>query len=523
MSVKLTFSGKDTSLAISELERLWAKGDPNAVYDRCFAEDVTFKVFVEVMSALNKTSFSPTNHYELWQALGKLLVDKPTTSTGNFLFNQRVLPGNGEATSLCASDDGMVLAYLTFAAAKLQDEGQIKGLSRTELATALERKEAIEEPRLINIIKLRPYEVRSVDVPQDSDGKSGNSFRLLGIDTDTIYAIEEKTNDQKHLYRIPLDGTPKRDCCLSFRCPDMCYHLDLRQGRFCYFDLDSVSLVETSLFGERRSSVPLPMVEGPGVESLHQLVVAPNGKDLVLTVNNRIEEQRYVFAVVRRELGAESDGTLSVQIRWFLKKDLRNAQFLTCCAYGPSFNPRGTHSEQGAFYFLDASGQVFQIESRDLEEAKGELEELDGMDVLKPFQAISTGEKSLFAQMAIARQFPIVATTSQKPSTVRIWDSARKVRLLELESPRPIDAILFAHNDQMIVTVSRYADKMWGNVAVTYLNYALLLGKPPIQLCAEDYVRIKPLMEIAPTDTDLKLLECMIKYFSTMKKADTAS
>jgi len=53
----------------------------------------------------------------------------------------------------------------------------------------------------------------------------------------------------------------------------------------------------------------------------------------------------------------------------------------------------------------------------------------------------------------------------------------------------------------MIVTVSRYADKMWGNVAVTYLNYALLLGKPPIQLCAEDYVRIKPLMEIAPTDT----------------------
>jgi len=59
------------------------------------------------------------------------------------------------------------------------------------------------------------------------------------------------------------------------------------------------------------------------------------------------------------------------------------------------------------------------------------------MDVLKPFQAISTGEKSLFAQMAIARQFPIVATTSQKPSTVRIWDSARKVRLLELESPRP--------------------------------------------------------------------------------------
>jgi len=56
-------------------------------------------------------------------------------------------------------------------------------------------------------------------------------------------------------------------------------------------------------------------------------------------------------------------------------------------------------------------------------------------------------------------------------------------------------------------------------MAVTFMNYILVCGKPLGMLNGEDYLRIEPLLAIDPNNMQLQLMIDFIGYFSRGDKS----
>jgi hypothetical protein len=69
-------------------------------------------------------------------------------------------------------------------------------------------------------------------------------------------------------------------------------------------------------------------------------------------------------------------------------------------------------------------------------------------------------------------------------------------------------------HDQLMITVSK-RNKM----AVTFMNYILVCGKPLSMLNGEDYIRIEPLLAIDPENIQLQLMVDFIEYFNKSDKS----
>lgn len=516
MEAKLAFQGKSSSAAITELEKLWSERNYDAVYNRCFADDVNFTIFAGVMRALSIGNYMPKKHVVLWQAIEQIAAKLPAEPSKAFLFNESVLPGNGLALSYCADETGNRLAYSTVAATKLQDEIKRKGFTKEELAAALQCPNPIEVPHLINIVQFEPYKAWSIDLPSESGKPLRYTLKLLGISGDELYAIDEASNSRKRLFRLALDGTGFAEILPMTRMPGQCYRLDVQGRKFHYIDLDSGMIVSCSLDQEERVEVPLSLPEGLDLGDLHELLASPEGKTFIVTVNNRTEEHRQVFGLMRRDALANGESAPAIQTRWFVRKELPRASFFTNASSEYGFNPDGSRRNRIAFYLLDSTGNLFTIDEAAVTPAEGRLADLDGRDVLEAFTSIST-DSNPFAQLAVARRVPFLASYEPKARVVRLWDTARHSRLLDFATPTKIEAMSFAHDDRLLVTVSRNTNSMEGRISITFLDYILLSGRPVMEYDADDLMRLKALLAFAPDDVELKLMEQVIKYFATVE------
>jgi hypothetical protein len=519
METKLEFLGKSSSTAIEELNELWAKREFDSVFDRCFADDINLSIFLSVMRALSIRNFMPKTHRELWQAIDPLVSQMSDQPSKAFLFNQTIIPGNALALSCCTSDDGNLFAYLTKAATKLQEKANRKGFSREELKEVLLRQNPIGISDLINVVQFAPYKAWSIDLPTEGGESLGYASRLLGIEGEAIYAIDEKTNGAMRLFRLALDGTGKAETLMSAKIPGKCYQLNLRESAFCYIDLDASSIVRVSLVGKGKSEVALTLPDNLDIEKLHELVSSPEGNTIIITVNNRNEEHRQVFGVIRLKTGIGNESATLSESRWFLQKDLPRVKFLVNAATRASINSDGTRREQTAFYFNDVSGNIFTIDDAELELPEGGISKLDGMDFLKPFEPIYT-EDNPYAQISLARKVPLIASYEQKSRVVRLWDAARRTRLVDISTPKKVETMSFLQDDRLFLTVFRNTNNMEGQIAVTFIDYILLSGKPPIEFDSHDIVRLKPLQAFAPDEVELKVMEHVIKYFAGLNGKD---
>jgi hypothetical protein len=517
MESKLEFLGKSSSSVIEELNELWAKREFDSVFDRCFADDVNSNIFLSVMRKLARQNYMPKTHIELWRAIDPLVSQLPEKPSKVFLFNQTIIPGNALALSSCTSDDGNRFAYLTTAVTKLQEKPNHKGFSKEELKSALQRQNPIGLSHLINVVQFSPYKAWSIDMVTEGGESLSYSSRLLGIDEEAIYVVDENGNGLTRLFRLAIDGTGKAENILSARVPGKCYHLNLRDNAFCYIDTDAISIVRASLVGKGKNEVAITLPDNLNVDNLHELVASPDGNTIIITVNNRTEEHRQVFGVVKLEIGTGNENATLSESRWFLRKELPHVRFLVNAATRTSINFDGSRREQIAFYFIDVSGNIFTIDDAVLELPEGGISKLDGMDFLKPFENIYT-EDNPYTQISLARRVPIVASYEQKSLVVRLWDAARRTRLVDISTPKKIETMSFMQDDRLLLSVFRNTNKMEGQIAVTFIDYILLSGKPPVEFDAHDLVRLKPLLAFAPDEAELKVMEQVIKYFAGLNE-----
>jgi hypothetical protein len=522
MEPKLEFMGKSSSAAIVELDELWTRREYDAAFDRCFADDVNSTLFMSVMQKLSLRNYMPKKHIELWLAIDRLVSQMPDRPSKAFLFNQTIIPGNALAESCCTSYDGNLFAYLTVAATKLQEKPNRKGFSKEELKKALQRQDPIGISHLINMVQFAPYKAWSINMLTEAGESLGYSSRLLGIDGEAVYVIDEKVNGLMRLFRLALDGSCNAEILLSARIPGKCYQLNLRDDAFCYFDLDASSIVRASLVEKAKNEVAITVPDNINVNNLHELVASPEGNIIIITVNNRTDEHRQVFGVIKLKTGIGSESATLSESRWFVRKDFPRVRYFANAVTGPSINADGTRCERMAFYFIDVSGNLFTIDDAVLNLPEGGISELDGKDFLKPFELIYT-EDNPYAKISVARRIPLIASYEPKSRVVRLWDAVRLTRLLDISTPKKIEIMSFMQDDRLLLTVFRNTNKIEGQIAVTFIDYILLSGKPPIEFDSHDLVRLKPLLAFAPDEVELMVMEQVIKYFAGFNEKHSSS
>ncbi len=373
-------------------------------------------------------------------------------------------------------------------------------------------------PMRINIIGTSPYQVRSISI-DPSDGFPWRGMpRLLGIDDRFVYVMADEVNDRHTFIRVPVDGSPRIEEPHEFRSPGQCYFFDPLHPRMWYIDSDARALVEAELDGWSIHQIPLQLPEDLEVSQLHELVMADEGKIMFLSVDHRQAFSRFVFALGSKMEDSSEPELERWSMRWFRVKDLEGPTCISNCLSGLAYDTSGHARGTDAFYCLDRTGLLFTLDLEQVRNESGQLDDLDASVLLKPCGQVDTKGDNWLSGFELARTLPLAASYSMTTNSIQVWDLARKCRLYELECPHHIDAVFFLHEDRLLVTVERSMGIKHGTVAVTFLDYALLMGKPPVLFTAKDYVRLKPLLAVAPNDAELKILECLIRYF-----ADTAA
>lgn len=521
MSPMLTFNVGDTTACRTELETLRKAKDAQGLFDRCLREDINASMSIQVMKSLLHNWFSPKNHGSFWSDLAEplKLYKRPCKS---LLFNSSLLPGNGIATSATTSLDGKTFAYLTNAAVSLEELETRRPATKLEYEAALARGPDKDQPKRINIISISPYRIRSIAIDPKDGFPWGTIPRLLGLDDDFVYVIANEANGRCTFIKVPCDGSPRAESSLIFNCPGRCYHFDQTASRLWYIDRDTKALVQSGLDGRiiRQSTLHLP--DDLEIAQLNELTIARDGKSLILSIDQHFSCSRYVFAFGSRNKDSSEDETEDWSVRWFRTKELLGTSSLKNCLVGPAYDNSGTTKSGDAFYCLDQTDALNFIDLGHVQDKATPLADLDASSLLVPCGQLEKKGKSSMSCFALAVTLPLAASYSMESNCIQVWDIARKTRLFELACPYHIDDMFFLNDDRLLVTVVRSLGNKQGTIALSFFDYALLIGKPPVLYTAKDYVRLKPLLAIAPDEPELKVLEQLIRYF-TVKKSPTSS
>jgi hypothetical protein len=276
-------------------------------------------------------------------------------------------------------------------------------------------------------------------------------------------------------------------------------------------------MVESGLNGRILNQSSLHMPDDLEITQLSELVITNDAKVMLLSVDQHNSYSRYVFALGSRRNASLDDESDGWSVRWFRVKDLSGPSCFTNCLVGPVYDGAGHAGSSDAFYCLDQTGLLNIFDLGQVRDRAIPLADLDGSSMLVPCGHVGTKGNSWLSGFALARSLPLAASFSMETKSIQVWDLARKARLFELVCPYNIDAIYFLNNDRLLVTVERSMGINHGTVALSFLDYALLMGKPPVLYTAKDYVRLKPLLAVAPDDPELKALEQLICYFAETK------
>lgn len=514
----LTYFDEDTTETIRQVKDLWDRGALDAVIEKCLKENLNFFTFAQIIIDVTKWGRGNQRAQNVSWAMHGIKSTKPSAK---FLFNDEVLPGNTKkVVSLCASEDGKVIAYAVLAAVHLGESIQGRMTPENLNKTVVPAPAQKSIPQMINLVspETKPWSVEVGIKGLDIDGRP---LRIIGVTNEKLFILFD-VNNARELCSIPISGGNLGERHATIVFPNDCFFLDLSRSRLFFIDSNKETLEEIGSEGQPVRSDKLLLPEGIGIDRFKSIAVSKDGKYVVILLENHKESGSLVFGLAERNTteNAEPHGPLSV--KWFKKKDLPIASNLSMVKFGSHFDKLGKIADDGAFYLANDQGDLFIIDIVSVKNKTCPLDELDGMVIVKPFDSVTAPMKSPFTRMVTAKTLPLVLTSCMKTNSISIWDSARGSKLLDIVCPYHIDELLLAYDDRILITISRSQNSMVGKLAVTFLDYIFLCGKPPRLLGAEDYPAIERLKAFSPDDDHVTALEGLTEYFFERRSVENA-
>jgi hypothetical protein len=514
----LTYFDEDTTESIRQIKDLWDRGALDEVVEKSVNENLNFFTFAQIIRDVREYGRASQKAQNISWAMHEIKSTKPSAK---FLFNDKVLPGNtNSVVSICASEDGQIIAYAVVAAVHLGESIQGRMTEENINRTVGPVPAQMPIPKMINIVspEAKP---RSIEVGIKGLDIEGMPLRIIGVTNEKIYLLFDVRN-AKELCSIPISGGNIGEHLATMVLQNECFFMDLSRNRLFFIDSNKETLEEISSDGLPVRSDKILLPEGIGIDRLKSIAVSGDGKYAVIILENHKESGSIVFGLAERKATGndESHGPLSV--KWFKKKDLPIASNLSIVKSGPCFDELGKIADDGTFYLADDQGDLFIIDIVSVKNKTCPLDELDGMIIVKPFDSVTAPTKSPFTRMVTAKTLPLVLTSCMKTNSISIWDSARGSKLLDIVCPYHIDELLLAYDDRILMTISRSQNSMVGKLAVTFLDYIFLCGKPPRLLGAEDYPAIERLKAFAPDDDHVTALEGLMEYFFERRSVENA-
>ena len=416
---------------------------------------------------------------------------------GPFLFEEDVLPGNGKAESLCASPDGCLLAYTTWAAAPLQGAGERRFRSTpAEMDKEASIHATSATPKLVNIVSFDPYDAWSISVAKFLPERETASLELVGLDHERLYAIQS-IGIHKRLLDVDIhDGTlqGRHELC------DQCgaHTLDVEAKRITFIDTVSGSLNILSLSDDTLASHPLALPSGLNAKDLCAIALNQDGTIGIILVAPRSDSSGVLMAIVRMPFGEEST------IRWFKRKELWLDKGFETCRLSLRGLPRGCAPEAGAFYLIDATNTIYSLPLATIADKK--LEEIDPAHLLSPILASKGGRKALFPVITVGAERPLMVTYEMTTEQLSVWDTSTDCLLMTIPCPVHLERLELVAHDTLLIAKSRAMDKIWASLTVTFVDFVLLCGQAPTAMREECIPLLEPLAAWAP---DNQLLDFM--------------
>ncbi len=425
-------------------------------------------------------------------------------SSSRFLFVHDVLPGNGKAESVCASFDGMLHAYLTYAAVRLQDVS-LERLARARLYTSPTPDQPLARPQcpqMVNITSFDPYEAWSVPITPNIPDAENGSFELSGLDRTRLYLSKSRGN-HKLFFELDLhDGNLIQTYDLGDHCGAV--FLDVSERRLTFIDLPTATLNILDLEKASSQSYFLDLPPGLHPEALQVLEFTPDGTFGIILVAPSGTASGVLLGVVRLSIDrSASDPAFS--IRWlernelWLNKGFEKARF--------SFLGLSQEGEApaGAFYLVDATNTIHTLPVARLDNV--ELGALDPLTLLSSITATKGCKKTLFPVLAVGTERPLMATYDQTTERLKLWDTSANVLLISIPCPFHVDRLDFLAHDTLLATKSRTCRGVWDDLSLTFIDLLLLAGQSPSTLTEDHLPLLDPLSAWTPDSTLLDFMK----------------
>jgi len=529
-------AGRETGI-FAELEDLRAKGEVDKLITRALEPDSNLLLMHEVLACVENGPLSPKAHKRLLKELAPALqravafpkkrktrigdsrtdrhievafpgqpeaaisgapeelppevegiLDR-SRSLGPFLLEEDVLPGNGKAESLCASPDGSMLAYTTWAAVPLQEDGRrrIRSAPAEALSSSSARSPSVP-PKMVNIISFDPYDAWSFRVGIIQPELETTNFELVGLDHDHLYALNS-TGIHKWLLDVDIhDGTLRGSYDLCDHCG--AFFLDVEGRRVTFIDTVSEVVSILNLSDAALLSYPLSLPSGLNAKDLNAVEFNPNGTTGVVLVAPRSDSSGVLLAIIRISQGQEST------IRWFKRKEMWIDKGFEKGRFSLRGLPRDSASEVGAFYLVDATNTIYTLPLSILTNKK--LDEIDPAHLLSPIPASKGGKKALFPVMAVGAERPLLVTYDMAAGQLRVWDTSTDSHLVTIPCPVHLERMDLVAHDTLLITKSRSTRRTWDDLAVTFLDFFFLAGQAPTSLGNDCIPLLEPLAAWAP-------------------------
>lgn len=443
---------------------------------------------------------------ELGFALG------PSRSLSRFTFVEDVLPGNSKADSLCVSPDGRMVAYLTSSAAPLQKvHGKYIRVSLPEncekrSCNAARSLDAL--PRIVNVVSFDPYRSWVISLDESLLDLETSSLELVGLDEGHLYLLQSFST-QKQIIDIGVQNGKllgshnlTANCGASF--------LDVRLQRIFFIDRATQTLDCLRLSDGSRQSAVLGLPPELTVGDLSSLALYPDGSTGAVLVS-RHSFSGILMGLFRWPPQFTEQGT-DLEVRWIKQKESLLDSPLEVARCSPPLTIQDGTAISSTLYCMDGSGTIYSLDISSV--ADWPLDGLDPRKLLRAFPSSKEAKRASFPLLATGTERPILVTYDVKSERVCVWDTTSKQPLVSLPCPFRIDSLELAAHDTLLIAKSRSSRTSRDRVAITFLDFFLIVGQSPSSLRNDCLPILEPLEAWAPDNQLLAVIRRLVAFNS---------
>jgi hypothetical protein len=258
-----------------------------------------------------------------------------------------------------------------------------------------------------------------------------------------------------------------------------------------------------------------------------RLFVSQDGRYIALTKEKQ-NNMKYLGVLIDRGRESIIKPTNQIEFTELNVKYFPNDQYGFVSEYVDGvFSPFDILGHQGGnpvLYLLDCNGKIDQYSIIDRDDKLFLYDKMKGINQLDTAETYS--EYYVSPSKKIGKYSTILCSGHRYPLLTTFWQSetdGNELRFYSISEreyvftafcPYLLNSIGMVFHDQLLITVSK-RNKM----AVTFINYILVCGKPLSMLNVEDYIRIEPLLAIEPNNIQLQIMIDFIEYFSKGAKS----